>query len=61
METKEFSKSMLAKNNGFLNLFFNLVMLGAFVWFMDFEWKFLLPVNLVLLTAGAAYIAMWNV
>ena len=28
---------------------------------MDFEWKFLLPVNLVLLVAGATYIAMWNV
>jgi NADH-quinone oxidoreductase subunit H len=25
---------------------------------MDFEWKFLLPVNLVLLTAGAAWIAI---
>ena len=25
---------------------------------MDFEWKFLLPVNLVLLTAGAAYIVI---
>ena len=25
---------------------------------MDFEWKFLLPVNLVLLVAGAAYIAI---
>jgi NADH-quinone oxidoreductase subunit H len=25
---------------------------------MDFEWKFLLPVNLVLLVAGAAFIAI---
>jgi NADH-quinone oxidoreductase subunit H len=25
---------------------------------MDFEWKFLLPVNLVLLVAGAAWIAI---
>lgn len=27
---------------------------------MDFEWKFLLPVNLVLLIAGATYIAIFN-
>ena len=25
---------------------------------MNFEWKFLLPVNLVLLTAGAVWIAI---
>ncbi|MCR5423714.1 MAG: SPFH domain-containing protein [Bacteroidales bacterium] len=32
METKEFNKSMERKNNGFIHLFLNLVMLAAFIW-----------------------------
>ena len=43
METKEFNKQLTGKNNGFLHLFFNLVMLVGFIlliiWVANFDGK----------------------